>query len=546
MFLKVDLYAGAQSIISDINIEPEPKQITFSEELIVLDGAWRVVVEDELLNIAQILSQKINEKFKVNIPVEKFSPGMQGKNIVLSLIQNDSWLEKNGVFSDADQVVIGQQGYILTVSAGKIAIFANTDRGVFYGVQSLLQLFNENNSRLCVPGVTVIDYPDTSVRGIHLCGLDYNTIYKQIDRLAELKINMLIFGAWDFFYLDDFKKKMQMEKVFQYARERYIEPVPEIPGYSHVIPLLERNPNCAEGRWIKDEKYRFKNNIAEAEPDNKYDLNNVLISDSSSVVLISEVTGQIFEPGIDYEIIPAELSYPYREDNPEIKIKRLVGSRIKDKEVVFVEYNCVPEDCEWIPYCPSEKATYEIMFSTIDRVIELLKPKYINIAHDEIMGINADSRCRKRGLSNAQLLAEDINKIYAYIKMKDSSIKVMMWDDMLNPWHNGGNENLHLVAGGKKGGTAQAIKMISKEISILLWWYEGNDRLEKLSKSPAFFADYGFEFFVCPWKNKKNINEWAEISQKEDMCAGIIGTAWEGWDKNLSSIIYVAKKAWRN
>ena len=166
-------------------------------------------------------------------------------------------------------------------------------------------------------------------------------------------------------------------------------------------------------------------------------------------------------------------------------------------------------------------------------VISAFKPKYINIGHDEIRGMNRDSRCLRRNLTNAQLLAEDINRLYSIARKYDSDVKLLMWSDMLNPWHNGGNEDYQIQFGGISGKTDPAIDFIPKDIIILLW----NASKENLENAPDYFKSKDFIFWV-------NGSEWLQVIRPKNKCAGIIATNWEGWDKNIQKIEKMANAVW--
>lgn len=59
------------------------------------------------------------------------------------------------------------QGYFLEISDGKVEIEAKTETGLFYGVQTLIQLFAQReDSTVYLPSISIIDYPDMEIRGI--------------------------------------------------------------------------------------------------------------------------------------------------------------------------------------------------------------------------------------------------------------------------------------------------------------------------------------------------------------------------------------------
>jgi hexosaminidase len=179
---------------------------------------------------------------------------------------------------------LGKEGYILEVTEKKINLRANTSAGLFYGVQTLLQSFPKeiesktlvNAVEWKVPAVTIVDYPRFAWRGImldvsrHFFSKAYVKNY--IDQLARYKFNRLHLhltddngwrveikslpkltqvGAWRVprtgtFGSNDAPKPGEkptdggfythedIKEIVQYAKERYIEILPEIdvPGHS--------------------------------------------------------------------------------------------------------------------------------------------------------------------------------------------------------------------------------------------------------------------------------------------------------------------------
>ncbi len=179
---------------------------------------------------------------------------------------------------------IGQEGYRLSVTPKKITISANEPEGLFYGAQSLIQLFPpEIESATLVkdvkweaPAVEVMDYPRFGWRGL-MFDVSRHFFTKEevkqfIDQMVRYKFNVLHWhltddegwriqiksfpkltdvGAWrvkkvgyfgtfsppaadeprnygGFYTQDDIKE------VVQYAKDRFVNILPEIdvPGHS--------------------------------------------------------------------------------------------------------------------------------------------------------------------------------------------------------------------------------------------------------------------------------------------------------------------------
>jgi phage tail sheath gpL-like len=120
----------------------------------------------------------------------------------------------------------------------------------------------------------------------------------------------------------------------------------------------------------------------------------------------------------------------------------------------------------------------------------------------------------------------------------------MMWDDMLNPWHNGGVEDMQVQFGGEAGKTSEAIETIPRDIIMLVWWYESADKFGKMKNSPAYFQSKGFDYIVAGYKDTPTIKKWADSVRGKKKCLGIMDTVWEQFENNLDAIRYTADVSW--
>ena len=115
-------------------------------------------------------------------------------------------------------------------------------------------------------------------------------------------------------------------------------------------------------------------------------------------------------------------------------------------------------------FCPSNPRSYEILFDLLDEVIDVFRPtEYVHMGHDEIYEIGVCKVCRTK--NPADLLADDLNKLHAYLKEK--GLKMMIWSDMLQPRKNGRL-------------THPAADRIPKDILMLdfIWYFHLEDDIE--------------------------------------------------------------------
>ena len=98
---------------------------------------------------------------------------------------------------------LGKEGYTLNVTPTSVTVQANSPAGIFYGVQTILQLLPKEiegkttgrNVSWHIPVVNIVDYPRFAYRGImldvsrHFFPKEYVKAY--IDQLARYKFNRL-------------------------------------------------------------------------------------------------------------------------------------------------------------------------------------------------------------------------------------------------------------------------------------------------------------------------------------------------------------------
>lgn len=146
---------------------------------------------------------------------------------------------------------LGDEGYELLINNKKVILAANTEQGLFYGKQSLIQLIRsaENNN---LQGLHIIDKPALKYRGVMddisrgpVPSKEY--MKYQIRRLAELKLNMLCYYTE---HIVKTKKHPEFappagslsieewKEISDYAKEYYVELVPNFQSLGHAEKVL--------------------------------------------------------------------------------------------------------------------------------------------------------------------------------------------------------------------------------------------------------------------------------------------------------------------
>lgn len=531
------------------NICPSVKQCTLKNFEIKIDSSWRITSSFENAEIQQLalaFSDALNKNFDLIVYCGKASDF--GRDKCIEFLLKDDLLKQTAPEDFIPSQVVGDEGYVINVFRDRILVIGNKPQGIFYGMQTLFQMFNKGPSSISMPAVKIIDYPLAKIRGVHVLGVNLDEAKDLIDMMSRLKMNFVIFQSGKYFQLGKEDNLERFKEIYLYAKMHYIEAVPEISTFGVGIDVFNIDPMTAEGTFICDERYRFVNNEAFLANGGNNPMVNVIRSEDSDI-LVKSLTGRdTFVEGKDYRVIDGDISPNYDSSARPTRIIRVEGGSIKDGEEVLISYDLVEKrckDCEWsVPYCPSSERTYKVVFGVLEDIIKDFQPSYISVTHDEIRGINRDSRCLKRNLSNAEILSDELTRLNDFVSGFGLGTRLLIWDDMVNPWHNGGDEQYQEKYGGKEGNTSDAIYTIPRGIILMSWWYDSKDTLCKMKNTPHFYDSLGFNYLAAGYKDADNIAAWAKATEGSKGCMGMIVTTWDGWKRNIEGIRYTAETAW--
>lgn len=269
---------SAQAQIRPLNLIPQPVEVKPGNGSFNLTKAATVVFNrTESQYIADALVQRL-----------KTATGFMLKS---SLGAKGSILLKLNTVPDQQ---LGNEGYTLVSTPKGITITANQNSGLFYGIQTLIQLLPKEieskvvvNMKWTIPAVSVKDYPRFAWRGLMLDVSRHffvkQDVMKFIDEMASLKFNVFHWhltddegwriqinslpklteiGAWRvqrYGHFGDrdhpkagepatdggFYTQADIREVVNYAAERNITIVPEIDVPGHSMAAIASYPELS-------------------------------------------------------------------------------------------------------------------------------------------------------------------------------------------------------------------------------------------------------------------------------------------------------------
>ncbi len=262
-------------------------------------------------------------------------------------------------------------------------------------------------------------------------------------------------------------------------------------------------------------------------------LGNVVVTETARVEVRSADGDTLFEEGRDYTLDVPELRYPFDEDRV-LGVARTPDGRMPVEGAVLLSYNQAGR--EDVTCCPSEPLYQEFLRGAIQNVVTHLKPKYLHIGHDEPRFFNRDQRCADRKLSNTALFVDDIKRTRDFAVEADPEIRLMIWDDAINPYQNGPNLD-----------TSDAAKDLPRDIIVNVWWYDNDQWENQMDRSLDYFLDLGFEVTGSPWFRVPNAFHWAELfnaRRDNPKALGVIYTSWEDLPNPWAALEFTAEHLW--
>lgn len=280
---------------SKISIIPQPVEVKVGQGAFVLNTASTIQADQGLTSIVHIFNDHISKATGFRLKTSSTS----SKNAIsLQLLK----------LTDTQ---LGDEGYRLQVTGESIAIAANKPAGIFYGMQTLLQLLPAEiesktlvkNVKWTVPSVKIMDKPRFGWRGLMFdVSRHFFTkaeVKEFIDNMAMYKYNLMHFhltddqgwrleikslpkltevGAWNvkktgrFNYFSEptsdeprtyggFYTQEDMKEIIQYAKDRFVDIMPEVDVPGHSLAAIASYPelSCTPGTYKVNSGEPFMN-----------------------------------------------------------------------------------------------------------------------------------------------------------------------------------------------------------------------------------------------------------------------------------------------
>ena len=291
---------NAQNQNNHIQIIPQPNSVEMGKGAFKWNKKTKIIITNdnkELKETADYLSKVLSNITKLSVEISKGK--VKAKNaVILDLGKGE-----------------GEESYALNIDKNRIVIAALKPAGIFYGIQSLLQMIPIEGGLFSLQSVQITDNPRFGYRGMHLdVSRHFYTkeeVKKFIDLIAMYKFNRFHWhltdaAGWrleikqyplltqkaafrtqanynDFWrgerkYADEgadnahggYYTQEDAKEIVKYASSKHITVIPEIemPGHSEEVFIAYPNLSCSGKPYVdsdfcagNDDTFTFLNNV---------------------------------------------------------------------------------------------------------------------------------------------------------------------------------------------------------------------------------------------------------------------------------------------
>jgi hexosaminidase len=246
------------------NVMPAPQNVTLGPGDFQFGGGWKLEtgpgVDPHSIAI-DALGEDLRSRFQLS-----FATGKLATRVVRLEMSPGSVVP--GTAQDHDTAAIAKQAYRLELSPSRIRISANADTGLFYGVETFIQLLTMRNDSLWLPEGQITDWPDLQRRHIYWDDahhLEYLPELKRAVRQAAFfKANGFVIKLEGHFQYRSAAALVEpqalspaeLQELTDYGLRYHVEVIPYLDGPGHIAFIL-KHPEYAKLRAFPDSNYEL-------------------------------------------------------------------------------------------------------------------------------------------------------------------------------------------------------------------------------------------------------------------------------------------------
>ncbi len=243
---------------------PEPQKVSLAGPTFAFNQAWQLKL-DEGVAENDVAVDTFREDLASRFNVHLGSGGMDGGTVTLRIQPGSVQI---GRAVDFNKKPLKEQAYRIDMHKQAITITANAPIGLFYGVETFVQLLRREMGTLWFPEGSIVDWPDMQLRHIYW---DDNHHLEHVDELkrdlrqaAFYKINGFVIKLNGHFQYKSAPAVVEpyaltpaeLQDLTNYGLKYHIQLIPYLDGPAHIAFIL-KHPEYKNLREYPDSNYEI-------------------------------------------------------------------------------------------------------------------------------------------------------------------------------------------------------------------------------------------------------------------------------------------------
>jgi N-acetyl-beta-hexosaminidase len=259
----IQLFATSPLFARGYTVLPSPQKVRLSANDFEFTHSWRLEpgagIKPADMSV-QSLREQLQERFQ-------FKLDGSGNAAAVHLVVAPNTVTV-GATTNANRAAIAEQAYRIQLTSESVTITGNTATGLFYGVQTLVQLLKPEHGKLWLPEGEIEDWPDLELRIMywddahHLEHLD--ALKAALRQASFYKINgfaIKLEGHFQYQHAPAIVEPYaltpaELQELTDYGLQYHVELIPYLDGPSHDSFIL-KHPEYAKLREYPDNNYEF-------------------------------------------------------------------------------------------------------------------------------------------------------------------------------------------------------------------------------------------------------------------------------------------------
>ena len=243
---------------------PQPQKVSLQAGDVTFGDGWALHVDASVpaKDVAvETLREGLSERFHIVLNGTGKSPGVVSLRIAPGSVTVSE-------AQDTNRSALEEQAYRIELHRGSVSITANASTGLFYGVETLIQLVKPVQGAFTLPEGMIEDWPDLEFRQIywddahHLDRMD--DLKRSIKQAAFYKVNGFVIKLEGHFQYKSAPaivepyalSPAELQELTNYGLHYHVELIPYLDGPAHIAFIL-KHPEYAKLREYPDSNYEI-------------------------------------------------------------------------------------------------------------------------------------------------------------------------------------------------------------------------------------------------------------------------------------------------